>query len=94
MSFYLLYEPNHAFHAFTTTPELQYQISDPKGKIIRNVNFFSVCQNSDLSLKLNPTRQQQSRGMLNFKNRASVIKILKFYINRDNNACLEKHNFQ
>ena len=90
MSSYLLYEPNHALRAFTATPELQFQISDPTGKIIQNVKFSSVSQNSDLSLKLNPTHQHESKGMLGFQNKASYIKLLKFQINQYNNAYLEK----
>ena len=31
---YLLFEPNNALRAFTTDPELQFQISIPKGKIV------------------------------------------------------------
>ena len=32
--------------------------------------------------------------ILNFQNRAPNIKILKFHVNRDNSAYLEKYNFQ
>ena len=32
--------------------------------------------------------------MLSFQNRASDIKLLKFYVNQYNKAYLEKHNFQ
>ena len=64
------------------------------GKIVQNVNFLPVSQNSNLSLKLNPTRQHESKGMLGYQNRASDIKLLKFHANQDNNAYLEKQNFQ
>ena len=55
---------------------------------------FHFSQNSDLSLKLNPTRQQNFRGMLDFQNRTPYIKLLKFHVNRDNMTYLEKYNFQ
>ena len=64
------------------------------GKIEQDINFSSVSQNNDLRLKLNHTHQHESRGMLGFKNRASDIKLLKLYVNRNNNAYLEKSNFQ
>ena len=63
------------------------------GKIIQIVNFSLISQNSDLSLKLNPTRQYEPRDMLGFQNRAPTIKLLKFHVNRDNNAYLEKFDF-
>ena len=93
MSSYLLYEPNNALRAFSAAPELQSHIFNPRGKIAQIVNFLSVSQNSDLSLKLNLTRQHKSRGMLGFQNRVLDIKILKFDTNRDNSAYLEKCNF-
>ena len=86
-------EPNHALHAFTTTPELQFHISDPRGKIIQNVNFSPISKNSHLFSKLNPARQHKSKSMLGFQNRALDIKLLKFHINRDNSAYLEKCDF-
>ena len=33
-------------------------------------------------------------AMLSFQNRTPDIKLLKFHINRDNQAYFEKHNFQ
>ena len=90
MNSYYLYEPNNAFCAFTATPELQFQISDPKGKIKQNVNFFPISQNSDLISKLDPTHQQETMGMLGFHDRAPGIKLLKIQANRDNRAYLEK----
>ena len=62
--------------------------------MVHNVNFLLVSQNSDLSLKLNSTRQQDSRGMLGFQNRAPNFKMLKFHVNQDNSAYLEKYDFQ
>ena len=94
MSSYLLYEPNDAFCAFATTSELKFPISDLRGKIVQNVNFSSVSQNSDLSLKLNPTRQHGFKGILNFQNRALDIKILKIHANQDNSTYLEKCDFK
>ena len=94
LSSYLLYELNHALCSFTATPRLQFHISDPRDKIVQNVNISSVSQSSGLSSKLNLTRQHDCKGMLNFQNRASDIKLLKFYINWDNGAYLEKCNFQ
>ena len=46
---YLLYESNSALRAFTAGSELIFQTSDPRGKIVENVNFLSVSQNNDLS---------------------------------------------
>ena len=41
MNSYILYEPNSVFYAFIATPELKFQISDPRGKIIQNIKFFA-----------------------------------------------------
>ena len=79
MSSHLLYEPNHALCAFTATLELQFHISDSRDKIVQNVKILHVRQNSDLNLKLNPTRQHESRGILSFQNRTPNIKLLKFH---------------
>ena len=78
MSSYLLYEPNHTLHAFTAAPEFQFHISDLRGKIIQNVNFSLVSQNSDSTLKLNLTRQHKFKSILGFQNKALNIKLLKF----------------
>ena len=90
---------------FTATPKLQFNISDPRGKIVQNVTFWPISKknktkkqknkkkNSDLTLKLNLTRQHESIDMLDFQNRAPNIKLLKFHRNRDNRAYLEKHKF-
>ena len=94
LSSYLLYEPNSALRAFTVAPELQLHISDLKAKIFQNVKFSSVSQTNDLILKLNLTRQHESRGMLGFQNIVPNIKLLKFHVNRDNRAYLEKCEFQ
>ena len=94
MHSYFLYESNYALHTFTVTPNLQFHISDPSGKIVQNVNYSLVSQNSDLSSKLNPTHQHESSGMLSFQNRAPDIKLLKFHANRNNSAYLEKCDFQ
>ena len=72
---------------------LQFHIFDPMGKIVQNVNFLPVSQNSDLTSKSDSTRQHKSTGMLNFQNIAPNIKLLKFHANRDNQAYLEKYNF-
>ena len=61
LSSYLLYESNHALRVFTIAPKLQFKILNPRPKIIRNVNFSPVGQNNNLSLKLNSTRQQESK---------------------------------
>ena len=90
----LLHKPNYALHAFAITSELQFYIFDPKGKIVQNVNFLHVSQNSDLSLKLNPNHQHESRGILGFQNKAPDIKILKFHANQDNSVYLEECDFQ
>ena len=68
--------------------------TDALDKIIQNINFSPVSQNSDLSSKLNPTRQHELKSMLNFQNKAPDIKILKIHINRDNIAYLKKLDFQ
>ena len=90
MSSYILYEPNHAFRVFIDALDLQFQNSDPRGKMVQNINFSLVSQNNDSSLKLNSTHQHESRGTLGFQNRVLNVKILKFHANRDKNAYLEK----
>ena len=94
MSSYILYELNHAPRAFTATPKPQFHIFNPRGKIVKNINFSSVSQNSDLSSKLNLARQQESRAMLSFQNKALTVKLLKFHVNQDNSTYLKKYNFQ
>ena len=66
LNYYLLYESNSALRAFTATFELQLHISIPRGKIIQNIEFSSLCQNSYLISKLYSTRQHESRGILGF----------------------------
>ena len=75
------------------TLELRFHISNSRGKIVQNVNFLSINQNSDLNSKLNPTREYESRGMLGFQNRVLDIKILQFHVNQDNSAYLKKYDF-
>ena len=64
------------------------------GKIVQNVNFSPVSKICDLNSKLNHTRQNESRCIFGFQNKAHGIKLLKFHRNRDNNANLEKRDFQ
>ena len=71
----------------------QFHISDLRGKIIQNVKFSPIIQNSDSSSKLNPTSQHEPRGMLDFQNRAMDIKLLKFHANQENYTYLEKYDF-
>ena len=78
---------------FTASLELQFHIFNAMGKIIQNVKFLPASQDNDLNLKLNPTHQQESRGMLCFQNIAPNIKILKFHTNRDNITYLKKCKF-
>ena len=52
MNFYLLYEPNNALCVFTIAYKLQFQISIPRGKIVQNVKFSPVNQNSDFKFKI------------------------------------------
>ena len=94
LSFYFLYEPNRTLRVSTTTPELKCQNSNPRGKMVQKVNFSPVGQNNNLSLNLNPTCQQESRGMFGFQNRAPDVKILKFHVDQDNSAYFEKCDFQ
>ena len=94
MSSHLLYESKHAIRTFTVAPELQFHISDPRGKNHLKCQFLFVSQNNDLTLKLNPNSQQESKSMLGFQNKAPNIKLLKFQANQDNNAYLKKHDFQ
>ena len=42
-------------------------------KMVQNVNFSSVGQNSDLSLKSNSNHEKESRVMLSFQNRAPNV---------------------
>ena len=94
MSSYLLYEPNYAIRAFTTAFELRFHIFDPKGRIVQNDNFLFISQNNDLSLKLNLTRENVFKCILDFQNRTPDVKILKFHQTWDNNTYLEKCDFQ
>ena len=94
MSSCLLYEPNHPIRAFIATPELQFQNSNPRGKIMQNINFLPISQNRDLILKLDLIRKHESRDMLDFQNRVSDVNILKFHTSRDNNTYLKKRDFQ
>ena len=93
MNSYLLYEPKKALCAFTATSKLQFWTFDPKGKIVQNIKFSSVSLNSDLISKLDSNRQHKSKGMLSFQSRASNIKLLKFHVNQDKRAYLEKCDF-
>ena len=80
-SSYLLYEPNHALRALKAASMPYFHIFDPKGKMVQNIIFFLVNQNSISSLKLNLTHQHESRDMLSFQNKVPDIKILKFQAN-------------
>ena len=93
LNFYLLYEPNRLLCAFTTTHELQFHIFDSRDKIVQNIKFLPISQNSDLISKLDLNNQHESRGMLSFQNRVPDIKLLKFHVNRDNQTYLKKCNF-
>ena len=77
----------------TTTSEVKFYIFDPKGKIVQNIKFLFVSQNSDLTLNLNPNHQHDSKSMLGFQNKEPDTKLLKFYANQGNQAYIEKHNF-
>ena len=94
MSSYLLYETKHALHTFTVTTELQFHVFNPRGKIIQNVSFSPVSQNSNLSSKLNIIHPHESMCILYFQNKASDIKLLKFHANQDNSIYLKKCDFQ
>ena len=63
------------------------------GKIVQNVKFSSVGQKSDLSSWLNPIYQHESKGMLDFRNRATDIKLLKIHANRDSKTYFEIYDF-
>ena len=75
---------------FTASLEIKFHSSDPRGKNHPKYQFFARQQNNDLSLKLNPTRQHESRGILSFQNRVPDIKILKFHANQDNSPYLKE----
>ena len=62
-------------------------------KVVQNVKFLPVKQNSNLSLKLNSHRQREFRSMLNFQNRVQDIELLKFHINWDNQGLSRKKQF-
>ena len=49
---------------------------------------------SNLNLKLNLTRQHESKSMIGFQNRALDINLLKFHTNWDNRDYLKKRDFQ
>ena len=94
MNSYLLYGSNIALHTFTAFIELQFHISETKGKIVQNVKFLSVSQTSGLISKLDATRQHESKVMLSFQNRALDIRLLKIHTNQDNRAYLKKPDVQ
>ena len=55
--------------------ELQNTNPNPRSKIVQKVQFLSVSQNSDLSLKLDSTGQNEFRGILVFRN--GVLKVYR-----------------
>ena len=57
MSSYLSHESNSILRELTVASKFQIEISNLRGKIVQNVKFSSVSQNSDLSSKLDSTRQ-------------------------------------
>ena len=65
-----------------------------RGKMVQNLNFLLVSKNSDLSLNVNSTHQHKSMNMLDFQNKISSVKILKFHTTRYNSAYLAKRDFQ
>ena len=75
------------------TSKLQFQVFVLRGKIVQNVKFLFVNQNSDLISKLDSTHQHESMSMLSFQNRALDTKLLKFHANRDERTYLDKHDF-
>ena len=64
------------------------------GKIVQNIKFLSVNQNSNLITNLDPNCQHEFRGMLAFQNRILDSELLKFHANRDKRAYLKKCDFQ
>ena len=78
MNSYLLYKSNSDLRAFTDAFELQFQTSDPRGKIVQNVKFSSISQISDLISKLDPTCQHESRGMSVSKTKPQIPSYWKF----------------
>ena len=80
--FLLYYELNDAFRAVITAPKLQIVNLNPRGKVVQNVKFLSITQNSNLSLKLDSTL----RGMLGFQNRAPEAYKPKFHVERCNSG--------
>ena len=81
MSSYLLYEPNHTFHVFIAAPDLQFQNFDPMGKmvkIVQNIKFSPAGKKNDSSLKLDLTRQHESRVCSIFKKETWMSKYWNF----------------
>ena len=78
---------------FTTAPELQFHISDPRCKIVQNVKFFFRQSKQWFKLKLKPYLSTQVQGYTQFPKQSLDFKLLQFLVNSDNNAYLEKHDF-
>ena len=93
MSSDLLYESKNSLHKLTTTPELQVRIFNPKSKIVQNVKFSFVSQNSDLSSKSDSACQNESGCMLNFQNRALEANKSKLQAKRCNKDLSRKTYF-
>ena len=84
MSSYLSHKFNSAFCAPTAAPELQIRISILRGKIVQNMKFSLVSQNSYLNSKLDSTCQNKSGHMFSFQNRVPKAFKLKLHAKRCN----------
>ena len=71
--------------------ELQYTNLDLRGKIIQKVKFVSVSQNSNLSLKLDYTHQNEFGGMLVFQNIIPEVHKPNFHAKQSNELTLKTH---
>ena len=92
MSFYLLYKLNHALYTFIIAPELQFKILNPRGKWSK-MSIFHHWSKHLFALNFWFFSLEWVWRYAWFQNKAPVVKILKFHVNQDNSAYLEKYNF-
>ena len=67
---------------------------DPRGKIVQKCKILSVSQNYDLSLKLESTRRDESKGIFVSQNEALEVHKSNFHAKWCKITYLEKRAFQ
>ena len=93
MSSYLSHHSKSALRALTASSKLQIRISNPGGKILQNINFLPISQNSYLNIKWDSTCQNKSGGMLGFQNRSQKANQSKLHAKQCNRMLSWKMHF-